>query len=189
MAGDLWVCRACDLASLAAELRPSRILSIAEPGFRNLTPAGIDPDRHLHLNFDDIAEPISGYVAPSERHVASIIDLAADLTKTDRILVHCQAGISRSSAAALIMLAVRNPGHERTIAMRLREEGPWFVPNRLMVHIADRLIGRGALLSAALASMGPPTMLLNSRPVQLPLSLSAARFSERMLSNLEPGSS
>jgi predicted protein tyrosine phosphatase len=181
MSGDLWVCRACDLATLAAELRPSRILSIAEPGFRNPTPAGIGPDRHLHLHFDDIPEPIPGYLAPSERHVASIIDLAADLADTDRILVHCQAGISRSSAAALIMLAVRNPGHERNIALRLRQAGPWFVPNRLMVDIADRLIGRGALLSAALASMGPPTVLLNSRPVQLPLRVSAASKSDRIL--------
>jgi hypothetical protein len=55
------------------------------------------------------------------------------------------------------------------------------VPNRLMVDIADRLIGRGALLSAALASMGPPTVLLNSRPVQLPLRVSAASMSDRTL--------
>ena len=168
MSGDLWICRACDLATMAAELRPHRILSIAEPGYRNDTPAGMDPDRHRHLNFDDIIEAIPGYVAPSEQHVGSIIDLAAELTDADRILVHCQAGISRSSAAALIMLAARNPGHELDIAARLREEGPWFVPNRLMVDIADRLIGRGPLLSAALASMGAPSVILNARPVQLP---------------------
>jgi predicted protein tyrosine phosphatase len=171
MSGDLWICRACDLQTLAAELRPHRILSIAEPGFRNVTPAIIESNRHHHLNFDDIVEVISGYVAPSERHVGSIIDLATELTDADRILIHCQAGISRSSAAALIMLAVRNPGHERAIAARLRREGPWFAPNRLMVDIADRLIGRGPVLTAALTSMGPPTMLLNSRPVQLPLKL------------------
>ena len=56
MSGDLWICRACDLASLAIELRPQRILSIAEPGFRNPTPDGIAPDDHHHLNFDDITE-------------------------------------------------------------------------------------------------------------------------------------
>jgi predicted protein tyrosine phosphatase len=175
MSGDLWICRACDLAALAAELRPQRILSIAEPGFRNPTPTGIGPDDHHHLNFDDIAEAIPGYVEPSELHVASIIDLSGRLLDGDRILVHCQAGISRSSAAAMIILSARNPGYERDIAARLREEGPWFVPNRLMVEIADRLMGRGPILSAALASMGPPTMILNSRPVRLPLSMRAAR--------------
>jgi predicted protein tyrosine phosphatase len=180
MSGDLWICRACDLQTLAAELRPHRILSIAEPGFRNVTPTGIDSSRHHHLSFDDILEAMPGYVAPSERHVASIIDLAAELTDGDRVLVHCQAGISRSSAAAMIMLAARNPGHERDIAARLREEGPWFVPNRLMVEIADRLIGRGPVLSTALASMGPPTMVLNSRPVQLPLKLSGKQASSRI---------
>jgi predicted protein tyrosine phosphatase len=173
MSGDLWICRACDLASLAAKLRPQHILSIAEPGYRNPTPVGIDSDRHHHLHFDDIVEAMPGYLAPSEQHVARIIDLAAKLTETDRILVHCQAGISRSSAAALIILATRNPGQEPDVTRRLREKGPWFVPNRLMVDIADRLIGRGPVLGAALASMGPPTMILNSRPVQLPLRVNA----------------
>ena len=184
MSGDLWICRACDLPTMAAELRPHRILSIAEPGYRNATPAEIHPDRHHHLNFDDIIEAIPGYVEPSEQHVGSIIDLAAELTDTDRILIHCQAGISRSSAAALIMLAARNPGHERTIAARLREEGPWFVPNRLMVDIADRLIGRGPVLSTALASMGPPTVSLNARPVQLPLRVSSAWVPTRTLPSI-----
>ena len=59
MSGDLWICRACDLASLAIELRPQRILSIAEPGFRNPTPDGIAPDDHHHLNFDDITEAMN----------------------------------------------------------------------------------------------------------------------------------
>lgn len=171
MSGDLWICRACDLPAMAAELRPHRILSIAEPGYRNVTPAGIEAGHHHHLNFDDIVEAIPGYVEPSEQHVGSIIDLAAELADTDRILVHCQAGISRSSAAALILLAVRNPGHERDTAALLRREGPWFAPNRLMVEIADRLLGRGPVLSKALAGMGPPTMILNARPIRLPLRL------------------
>jgi predicted protein tyrosine phosphatase len=169
MSGELWICRACDLSTLSGEISPDRILSIAEPGFRNPTPAGIQNDRHHHLNFDDIVEALPGYLEPSEQHVGEIIDLAVKLADTDRILVHCQAGISRSSAAALIILSARNPGHERAIAAQLRAEGPWFVPNRLMVEIADRLIGRGPLLSAAVISMGPPSVVLNANPVRFPL--------------------
>jgi predicted protein tyrosine phosphatase len=169
MSGELWICRACDLSSLSGEISPDRILSIAEPGFRNPTPPGIHGDRHHHLNFDDIVEAMPGYLEPSEQHVGEIMDLAVGLVDTERILVHCQAGISRSSAAALIILAVRNPGHERAIARQLRAEGPWFVPNRLMVEIADRLIGRGSLLSDALIGMGPPSVILNAKPVRLPL--------------------
>jgi len=169
MSGQLWICRACDLSTLSGEISPDRILSIAEPGFRNPTPAGMQSERHHHLNFDDIVESLPGYLEPSDHHVGEIMDLATRLLDTDRILVHCQAGISRSSAAALIILSVRNPGHERAIATQLRAEGPWFVPNRLMVAIADRLIGRGSLLSAALISMGPPSAVLNGKPVRFPL--------------------
>ena len=56
MSGELWICRACDLSSLSAEIWPDRILSIAEPGFHNATPVGIISDRHHHLHFDDIVE-------------------------------------------------------------------------------------------------------------------------------------
>ncbi len=177
MSGDLWICRAWDLHGMAAELRPDRILSIAAPGHRHVTPAGIDPKRHHQLNFDDIVEAVPGYVEPSERQVIEIIELAAGLADTDRILVHCEAGISRSSAAALIMLATRNPGHERDIAIRLRAEGPWFAPNRLMVEIGDKLLGSGGALLTALTSMGPPTMILNARPVGLPLQWSGVLIS------------
>ena len=173
MSGDLWICRADDLPTVAVELRPHRILSISSPGFRPSTPSGVVPGRHFHLNFDDIVEPVAGYVEPSEAHVRSIIDLGAWLPDAERILVHCHAGISRSSAAALILLATRNPGHERDIASLLRAEGPWFVPNRLMIEIADRLLGRGAVLSTALTSMGPATMAANARPVGLPLKWTA----------------
>ena len=41
MSGDLWICRACDLHSLATELRPHHILSIAEPGSSLVITAGV----------------------------------------------------------------------------------------------------------------------------------------------------
>src|SRR5262249_22512053 len=151
-----------------------RILSIAAPGERHATPTGIDPSRHHHLNFDDIIEALPGYLQPSEQHVASIIRLGSELNETDRILVHCHAGISRSSAAALIMLAVRTPSRELEIATRIRAEGRWFSPNRLMIEIADRLLGKGSTLSSAVTSMGPATLAFNEGPVMLPLRWSDA---------------
>jgi hypothetical protein len=44
-----------------------------------------------------------------------------------------------------------------------------------MIEIADRLLGRGAVLSTALTSMGPPTMAANARPVALPLKWTAKK--------------
>jgi predicted protein tyrosine phosphatase len=63
------------------------------------------------------------------------------------VLVHCEAGVSRSSAAALIMYACwLGPGREREAMDRVLSQRPVAVPNRRMVEIADRLLDRGGRL-------------------------------------------
>ena len=58
------------------------------------------------------------------------------------MVVHCWAGISRSTAAAFISLCAINPdAPEELIAARLREASPTAYPNRLMVRLADAALG------------------------------------------------
>ncbi len=85
--------------------------------------------------------------------VRRIIGLAENLrARTGTVLVHCEAGVSRSSATALIMYACwLGAGYEQEAMARVRAQRPIANPNRRMVEIGDRLLERAGRLVAALA--------------------------------------
>ncbi len=84
--------------------------------------------------------------------VLRIIDLAENLRgRTGTVLIHCEAGVSRAPAAALIMYACwLGPGYEHEAIARVRAQRPIAAPNRRMVEIGDRLLGRGGRLMEVL---------------------------------------
>jgi predicted protein tyrosine phosphatase len=85
----------------------------------------------------------------TQEDVRRIIHLAESLRlNTGKVLIHCEAGVSRSPAAALIMYACwLGPGREREAMDRVLTQRPVAVPNRRMVELADRLLAlRGRLL-------------------------------------------
>ncbi len=98
-----------------------------------------------------VADVVTEFGA-TEEDVQKIITLAHDLRSTSgRVLIHCEAGVSRSTAAALIMYACwLGPGREHEAMMRVLAQRPIAMPNRRMVEIADRLLHRKGRLSAVL---------------------------------------
>ena len=96
-----------------------------------------------------VADVITEFGA-TEQDIWQIIALARDLqSATGRVLIHCEAGVSRSTAAALIMYACwLGPGREREAMMRVLAQRSIAVPNRRMVELADKLLNRkGRLVS------------------------------------------
>ena len=143
-----------------------------DPGSRYSIPSGPSLEQHLRIECHDIvtdevrySEP---YVRPTADHVAQIINFARAWDGRGRVLVHCMAGVSRSSAAGLILLAARHPGREREIARLMRERGPWMNPNPLMIRLADDTLHRDGALVDALHAMGEPSMQGVVEPVVLP---------------------
>ncbi|MFV2091584.1 MAG: tyrosine phosphatase family protein [Hyphomicrobiales bacterium] len=119
------------------------------------TPGGIDPDHHLKISVNDIAVPAPGLVAPSHAHAQAIIDFAGRWDRAAPMLIHCYAGISRSTAAALIVLcACEPPGQEASLAGKMRAAAPFARPNPLLISSADAVLGRGGKLTEALLAMG-----------------------------------
>jgi predicted protein tyrosine phosphatase len=69
----------------------------------------------------------------------------------ESLLIHCHAGISRSTAVAYAILAARlGPGAEAAAIEALYSLQPNAVPNRHIVALADEILGRGGALLAAL---------------------------------------
>lgn len=88
----------------------------------------------------------------TQEDVRQIIELAESLRlDTGKVLIHCEAGVSRSTAAALIMHACwLGPGNEREAMDRVRTQRPVAMPNRRMVALADQLLERRGRLVKAL---------------------------------------
>jgi predicted protein tyrosine phosphatase len=129
------------------------------------TPAMILPDRHLKLDMHDIAMAQPGYAHPSSEHVVELLNFVENWDRQAPMLIHCFAGLSRSTAAAFIVLCAMNPlTSEKRIACALRQSSDTAVPNRLFVVLAERLLGRDGRMVEAVMSMGPNRPALECTP-------------------------
>ena len=103
----------------------------------------------------DISAPTEGYIYPDATHVTALIEFAHRWDADSVVLVHCLAGISRSTAAALVVLCAKQPGREIQAARQLRAAAPHAQPNSRIIQLADELLGCQGRLIAARATMGP----------------------------------
>jgi predicted protein tyrosine phosphatase len=132
----------------------THVLSILDPGWPE--PAAFrafGPHLRTTLRFHDVIERAPHVVLPQRAHIKAILafgrDLGGDLS---HLLIHCHAGISRSTAAMAMILAQAFPQEsEEAIVDRLLLIRPQAWPNSRMVHIADELLGREGRLSASLS--------------------------------------
>jgi predicted protein tyrosine phosphatase len=118
-------------------------------------PARIEPDDHLFLAFNDITEPIEGLTPPAVHHVRNLLEFVYAWDRAAPLVVHCWAGISRSTAAAFIALCALDPERpEQAIATLLRRRSPSATPNGRMVAMADDLLDRDGRMIAAIETIG-----------------------------------
>jgi predicted protein tyrosine phosphatase len=138
-----------------ADARVSHLVTLINGDTPIPTPAGIGPDRHLKLAMNDICEPQPGLVLPCLGHVDDLIRFAREWDRQAPLLIHCWAGISRSTAAAYIALcALNREGTEHDLAWALRRASPTAYPNRLLVALADESLARGGRMIAAVEDIG-----------------------------------
>src|SRR5262249_18300713 len=100
-------------------------------------------------------EPLAECVAPNADHVARIIAFAQAWGGEGHMVVHCWAGISRSTAAAFTALCAINPdAPEEAIAFALRRASPTAYPNRLFIRLADEALARDGRMVRAIEAIG-----------------------------------
>jgi predicted protein tyrosine phosphatase len=133
-------------------------------------PSSIAAENHLLLDMDDINDPVDGYVAPGEEHVSDLLRFVRAWDRANPLVVHCYAGISRSTAGAFVTACALNPKRDEvTIARALRAASPTATPNSRIVAHADRLLGRGGRMVTAIREIGPGMAAYQSVPFRLEL--------------------
>lgn len=164
----LIVCSLANVPKVIAARRPSHLVTLIGPAAMIETPDGVDPDRHLKLGFHDIVDPAEDMIRPAAEHVERLLEFGAGWRAEAPMLVHCWAGVSRSTAAAFILACAHHPAvREAEIAQALRRASPTAFPNPRMVALADAQLGRQGRMTAAVAAMGPRDEAAESQPFDL----------------------
>ena len=164
------VCSLSRLYETVEETGAGHVVTLLKDTDRVERPSTVDAANHLILGMDDITAPMDGYVIPCDDHVARLIDFVRGWNRAKPMVVHCYAGISRSTAGAFVAACALNPRRdERAIAQALRRASATATPNIRIVSLADRMLARDGRMVAAIDSIGRGLMAFEADPFRLEL--------------------
>lgn len=131
----------------------THVVSIMDPGSDVPTVFGsFNTHERLDLRFHDIIDPDVDMIVPDSDHIGQILRFGRSMLASKspvKLLAHCHAGVSRSSAAAALMLTVAQPGTPAQALGRLLSIAPNAWPNLRMIELGDALLGCNGQLIAA----------------------------------------
>jgi predicted protein tyrosine phosphatase len=164
------VCSLARLHETVEETGARHVVSLLGDEATVLRPDRVAPEHHLRLRLHDISFPLDGYIVPGADHVAELIRFVREWDRRRPLVVHCFAGISRSTASAYASVCALNPQRdEASIAQALRRASPTATPNIRIVSLADTLLGRGGRMVAAIETIGRGVMAEQATPFRLDL--------------------
>lgn len=172
-AGNVGPIHVCPLDAVDDVLRASKaayLVTLINAKMMIETPRWLDSANHLKLAMNDIAAPVDGLTTPARNHAVDLLTFLERWRGEGPIVIHCWAGISRSSAAALAALALFNPGADLSIlTAHLRQRAPFAHPNRMLVGLVDRELQLDGALIDAVAGMRSSVMECAGSPYRLDL--------------------
>jgi predicted protein tyrosine phosphatase len=149
------VCSLSRMHDMVATTGAEHVVTLIRDTSRVTRPLGISEENHLILSIDDIEDEIEGMVAPGEGHVAELLAFVQRWKREKPIVVHCFAGISRSSAAAFITACAVFPERdEGEIARAIRAASKTAQPNPRIVKFGDKLLERNGRMVEAVRAIG-----------------------------------
>ncbi len=162
------VCSLSRLYETVEETGAGHVVTLLKDTDRVERPRTVDAANHLILGMDDITAPMDGYVIPCDEHVARLIDFVRGWNRAKPMVVHCYAGISRSTAGAFVAACALNPRRdELAIAQALRCASATATPNIRIVSLADRMLARDGRMVKAIDSIGRGMMAFEADPFRL----------------------
>ena len=164
------VCSLARLHDTIAETGARHVVTLLGDEDRLIRPLGVPRENHLWLRMHDIADPAEGFVMPSAQHITDLIAFVSAWDRAAPLIVHCWAGISRSTASAFTAACALNPHRaEDAIAQAIRKSSPTAAPNRRIVTLADEMLGRGGRMVAAVTAIGAGIAATEGVPFRLDL--------------------
>jgi predicted protein tyrosine phosphatase len=141
--GPVIVCPVENARRIALETKAGMIASIADPELRKKVRDWIGKGswKCCELDFHDIERAAPGLIEPQRHHLETALKAGNEVASHLPIIVHCQAGISRSSAVALTLSIDRlirsGEGANEAVEKAIDELGRYAPHARPNMHIVD----------------------------------------------------
>lgn len=162
------VCSLAKVEETVARTGAARLLSLLSAGTEVTRPESIARENHLHLIMHDIAVAQDGMTMPGEEHVRNLLDFGRQWDRARPLVIHCYAGISRSTASAYIIAAALAPQRDEVeLARTLRALSPSATPNPRLIAVADALLDRKGRMVEAIQAIGRGADAFEGTPFEL----------------------
>ena len=146
----------------------THVVGVLSPDSEHPTFERVKGNNHLCLSFHDVALPTSGMAGPQSTDLTRLLGFLENWNGQSPLLIHCWAGISRSTASAYIATCLLRPQiDEMQLALELREASPSATPNPLLIALADAALGRDGRMQKAIANIGRGSDAFEGVPFQL----------------------
>lgn len=151
----LFVCSLPRMPEVVKRVKAKRLVSLVNAGTPVERPTSVLEPDHLMLAMHDIVDVLPEMTPPGQAHVENLLEFARSWDRAEPMVVHCFAGISRSTAAAYIIASALVPHRDEVeLALQLRHASPSATPNARLVAIADKLLGRDGRMVEAIKGIG-----------------------------------
>ncbi len=166
----LHVCSLALIGETVSQTGARSLMTLLSPGTSVERPPEILPERHLYIAVSDILIPIPGQTAPDEKHLAELLAFVRAWDRAEPMVIHCFAGVSRSTAAAFIVACALAPERDEfEIAHAIRQASPTATPNARLVALADEALERDGRMIAAVEAIGRGEECFEGTPFVLEL--------------------
>lgn len=138
---DIWVTSRNNVAKWVDLKECTHVISLVDYGKVVFVPHQIPKENWMRLNFKDLLDKYQSG-GPTRHDVVRILEFGKNLPEDAILLVHCEAGISRSTSAALSLLVQKNGPEKLDECYKLLlEKRPQAVPNPVICEYADEILG------------------------------------------------
>lgn len=151
----IYVCPLSRLSETVAQSGARHVVTLINRDTPVERPPSVAVADHLFVGVHDICDPAEGLICPAEEHVSEVLGFVRKWDRRAPIVVHCFAGISRSTASAYAAYCALRPDlDEAEVAQLLRRRSPEATPNARIIAIADGMLRRGGRMVRAVEAIG-----------------------------------